>query len=93
MTQPNKPIRRACHARLRRGEYKRVPKPVTMRPVAYYFACLSCGFAAPHRTKFINHADGLPVTERGGVVIEFGPMTCPKCGHKFAVRDGKFADA
>lgn len=89
----SEPVRRHCHAKLKPGEYKRVPKPLSFAPVGYYFACIECGFLISVRTKFINERDGLPVKERQGKLIAIGPLVCDKCGHRFAVKEGRYARA
>lgn len=91
----SKPVRRPCHAKLKPGEYKRVPKAVTLPPVGYYFACMNmkCQFVSIFRTRFLSREHGLPVEEQGGELVSFGPFECSKCGQKHEVKGGSYVDS
>ena len=89
---PSDPIRRACHANLNPGEYKRVPKHLRYPPAGYYFGCRSCGSLICVRTKFVNEQIGLAVVERGGRLMDLEPVKCISCNHAFVVRGGSYVN-
>jgi hypothetical protein len=87
------PVRRYCHAKLKPGEYKRVPKPTDHPPGGYYIACPVCGYVMSVRTKFLNNREGLVVEEKQGELFKLGQFCCRKCRKSLSVEGGRYVIA
>ena len=93
MTTPTA-ARRKCTAKLKRGEYKRIPADSSRVAVGYYIACPQCGTVNPLTTKQIE-SSGIDVVEvkdeEGESVLEsMQGGACLRCGREIEIVEGRF---
>ncbi len=82
---------RCCISQLRRGEAKRVPKNLLVKPVGYYVGCPGCGFPQVITTREVDDKLGQDVAEDALMgAVSIGPgYACDRCGVRFRVEAGE----
>ncbi len=94
MISAPRPIARGCTAKLKPGEYKRIPKGAAT-PVGFYVACPLCGVVNPLPSAALQ-TGGVTFEERllldEIVLYSLSRVGCLRCKRGFGIADGRYCE-